>query len=107
MGGYVYLIGDTDNGHYKIGVTKKEVEKRLKRLQTGNSNSLSIISTFYYSYPFRLETMLHNFFREKRINGEWFILDNDDIFNFNSICVTLSERINGLLENPFFSKNIR
>ena len=42
MGGYIYLIEDRNNNTYKIGVTKSDPEKRLKKLQTGNSSKLEI-----------------------------------------------------------------
>ena len=59
--GYVYLIEDIDNNRYKIGVTKN-LKRRLKNLQTGNSNQIKLIDSFETEYPFRLETMLHNRF---------------------------------------------
>jgi predicted GIY-YIG superfamily endonuclease len=40
--GYVYLIEDIDSGTYKIGVTKSDPQRRLNKLQTGNSCKLSI-----------------------------------------------------------------
>ena len=40
--GYIYLIEDRNNNTYKIGVTKRDPEKRLKKLQTGNSSELKI-----------------------------------------------------------------
>lgn len=105
--GYVYLIEDNNNQTYKIGVTKNLVYNRLKKLQTGNSNKLNIISYFYSEYPFRLEKMLHNYFKEKRTNGEWFNLNNVDIICFSDLCNKYTNYINCLLENPFFNKNIR
>ena len=42
MKGNVYLIYDETNEKYKIGVTKNDVNKRLKKLQTGNSSVLRI-----------------------------------------------------------------
>ena len=42
MGGYVYLIADRNNNTYKIGVTKSDPIKRLKKLQTGNSSELEL-----------------------------------------------------------------
>ena len=40
--GCVYLIYDKNNNSYKIGVTKGDPNKRLKKLQTGNSCELEI-----------------------------------------------------------------
>lgn len=34
-----------------------------------------MVTNIYCEYPFRLETMLHNKFNNKRANGEWFYLE--------------------------------
>ena len=41
--GIVYLIYDSSQNLYKIGVTRGTGEKRLKQLQTGNASELQII----------------------------------------------------------------
>ena len=63
--GWVYLIGERENkGKYKIGSTRwKDVNNRLKQLQTGNSSELFIKDSFETSHPFKLEQMLHNRFK--------------------------------------------
>ena len=72
--GYVYLIGEMDNkGRYKIGSTKaKDVNKRLKQLQTGNSSELFIKESYETEHPFKLEKMLHNHGKSAIPIGEWF-----------------------------------
>ena len=58
--GYVYLIGSVDDKkRFKIGVTRGEVEKRLKKLQTGNPEQLYVRHKYKTSSPFKLEKMLH------------------------------------------------
>ena len=42
---YIYIITDGDN-NFKIGLTKRDPEKRLKQLQTGHPKTLSIFSYF-------------------------------------------------------------
>lgn len=44
--GYIYLIRNRENLTYKIGVTKNDPEKRVKQLQTGNSDELDLLYTF-------------------------------------------------------------
>ena len=68
---FVYLIGENGNeGSYKIGSTRsKDIRKRLKQLQTGNSNSLFIKSFFETDYPFKVEKMLHA--RYKQMTGTY------------------------------------
>lgn len=106
MGGYVYLICDPANDTYKIGVTRNLKSNRLKKLQTGNSTELHIVSVYYHDYPFRLEKMLHLHFRDKQALNEWYYLDLQDTTNFKDTCDMLSKRIKSLEDNPFFMKNI-
>ncbi len=107
MGGYVYLICDPVQETYKIGVTRNLAQKRLKHLQTGNSSELHIIYSIYTNYPFRMETLLHTKFRNKKATGEWFYLDSDDIKNFQKTCEETIELIELMKDNPFFGKNLK
>ena len=102
--GWVYLIGESDiPNHYKIGSTKgKDVNKRLKQLQTGNSSPLFIKKSFETSKPFKLEKMLHNHFKSCNMINEWFELDRQSVINFKTICEYYQNIINSLKENPFF-----
>jgi hypothetical protein len=105
--GYVYLICDASNELFKIGVTKSSIEKRIKKLQTGNSTELFVSNYHETYYPFCIETMLHNLFSDKRVLNEWFELSNDDINSFSETCDKLEKRIEVLKENPFFAKNLK
>lgn len=107
MGGYVYLICDPGQDTYKIGVTRDLAQKRLKRLQTGNASELHIIHSVYATYPFRLETILHNKFKHKRATGEWFYLNQDDIKNFEQTCTEAINLIELMKDNPFFGKDLK
>ena len=102
--GYIYLIGEIGNeNRYKIGSTRsKDINKRLKQLQTGNSEELYIKESFETSHPFKLETMLHNRFKTSNLIGEWFELSNEDVRDFKGVCENLQSIIDSLKDNPFF-----
>ena len=102
--GYVYLIGEIDNkGRYKIGSTKaKDVNKRLKQLQTGNSSELFIKESYETEHPFKLEKMLHNHFKSSNLIGEWFELSESDTEAFMGICEEKEKTIKALKDNPFY-----
>ena len=102
--GYVYLIGETNNnGRYKIGSTRaKDVNRRLKQLQTGNASELYIKEAFETEQPFKLEKMLHNHFKYKNLSGEWFGLSEADTEAFRSICEEKMKIIDSLKDNPFY-----
>lgn len=104
---YIYLIRNIDDNTYKIGVTKNDPKKRLKQLQTGNSSQLSLINFFQTQYPYRLETMLHNYFKLNNCIGEWYILNNEQVNKFEDICKLLQSNIISLLNNPFFNKKLK
>jgi len=80
----VYLIS-TDDG-CKIGFTKRKVEDRIKEFKTGNSNDFKIISVFKSEYGTKIEKILHNKYKTKKIKGEWFLLEKEDIDNFINEC---------------------
>ena len=102
--GYVYLIGETNNhGRYKIGSARaKDVNHRLKQLQTGNASELYIKEAFETEHPFKLEKMLHNHFKYKNLNGEWFELSEADTEAFKGICEEKMKVIDSLKDNPFY-----
>lgn len=105
--GYIYLICDPSQNTYKIGVTRNLVQNRIKKLQTGNSSELHIVYTIPTDFPFRLETLLHNKFKDKQVYGEWFSLTDEDVKNFKSTCNNLIDIMTSMENNPYFMKNIK
>ncbi len=77
---YVYLMKDTTNGYYKIGISNKP-EYREKTLQ---SEKPTIELLTCKKYPTRkiaeaIESALHSAYSQQRIRGEWFKLDDVDV----------------------------
>lgn len=103
-GGYVYLIHEEGNEDlYKIGVTRsKDINKRLKSLQTGNGKKLILKDYFWTDKPFKMEMMFHNKYSLVQEEGEWFALNEDDIKSFQDNCKLYQRNINALKDNPFF-----
>lgn len=108
MEGYVYLLTSTDiNGEisYKIGITKNDIKKRIKQLQTGNPNEITLHSFYKTKHYKLLEKWLHRKFNTKKteMHNEWFFLNIEDVNNFNTICEDYNNTIDYLKkENPFF-----
>ncbi|MFG0217269.1 GIY-YIG nuclease family protein [Brevibacillus porteri] len=71
---YVYFIQEQNNGPIKIGIADN-VNKRLKELQTGNSDELSILH--WTTGGRALESFLHEKFSEIKKLGEWFWPDKE------------------------------
>ena len=85
---FVYLMYDSSNGYYKIGISNQP-EYREKTLQSEKPTIEKICAK---AFPNRaiaraIESALHKTYESKRIRGEWFSLDIDDI---KSIISTLN-----------------
>lgn len=103
MNGYVYLLKCCDT--YKIGVGKN-VEKRIKQLQTGNADIIYEVNKFPSNYPYKIEKVLHKRYNINNVEGEWFYLTNEQIESFMEDCKILEENFKMLekSENPYFKK---
>lgn len=102
--GYIYLIGEVGNpNRYKIGLTRdKEIEKRLKKLQTGSSEELYIRYIFKSNHVTKLEKMLHRHYSSVHEINEWFNISDEDAKDFINICKKYQNIIDSLEDNPFF-----
>lgn len=74
---HVYLIR-ASNGVVKIGKTRN-LAQRLKDLNTASPLDLELLGSVYYALGDQLELELHAQYADKRIKGEWFDLNEDDI----------------------------
>lgn len=83
---YVYLMHDLKNNFYKIGISNSPAY-REKTLQSEKPTIVLIRSK---RFPKRkiaeiLEKTLHNSYINKRIRGEWFALDMEDVNDISQI----------------------
>lgn len=81
--GIVYLLG-CDEGYHKIGLTK-DLTKRLDQLGTIPPFEFEVLSTFPADDCCAAELELHDFYRDKRVRGEWFKLAEEDIAYISKI----------------------
>lgn len=77
---YVYLMKDTSNGYYKIGISNTP-EYRERTLQ---SEKPSIEMIACKKFPTRkiaesIESALHTSYSQQRLRGEWFNLTDADV----------------------------
>lgn len=75
---YVYCIATIDKTEFKLGYTKN-VQNRLRQLQTGNEKTLVVHRQLKVINGRKAEKYLHEIFAAKRKRGEWFILDETDL----------------------------
>jgi hypothetical protein len=108
--GYVYLLStvtpDGLNEQYKIGVTKNNILKRIKILQTGNSEIINLINYYETENYFKVEKSMHRLYASQKSlsNNEWFTLENEHVLSFLSECKKIDEMISFMLENNHFYK---
>jgi len=107
MKGKVYLIIDWGSHpiKYKIGITKNDVDKRLKQLQTGSSSELVLLQVYESENYRKIEGTLHRGFKHYSTDGgkEWFELPDEIALNFLKECEQIDNNIKMLKEsgNPF------
>lgn len=81
--GYVYLM--TNGKDYKIGLTGSEPKDRMKQLQTGSSEKISLTAYTICRDMNTLEAELHTLFSSRRKAGEWFALSEDNLHHIYSV----------------------
>lgn len=82
---FIYLISNNNNS-IKIGHSKNPL-KRIKQLQTGNDNKLTLLLVCYADIY--LEKRLHKMFLFHKKYGEWFTVSTEQL---NFIIQYLLER---------------
>jgi hypothetical protein len=84
---YLYLIKCQQ--YYKIGVAN-DVQSRLAQLSTGNPFELEPVTVCGFDNASAVEAVLHQRFESRRVRGEWFDLDSEDLIVFDKIILLLN-----------------
>lgn len=100
MSKYVYIIKAGQN--FKIGKTNN-LEKRIKTIQTGNSNKIKLIRSYAIQDADLLERYLHVKFNRFKVRGEWFSkIDISFIDNIMSNNDTISRFIEDMRRQEIY-----
>ena len=80
---FIYIVRCGKQNLFKIGISKN-VDKRLKQLQTGNPHKLKCIFRIesLEIKAAKIEATIHQFFKEankKHVLNEWFNLTDDEV----------------------------
>lgn len=98
--GEIYFIRERDrtdgrhSSYVKIGLVKstdRNSEERLSDHQTGNPRDLVLHHVVQTPSPYWVERGLHHRLGRKRVRGEWFILDPDELTE----SISLAEQLAG------------
>lgn len=76
---FVYLIHAIGTDYYKIGRTSKTPEKRMRGMQTGCPHELEVVDSLKTEYAEEKEERLHARYSDKREQGEWFSLSDEEV----------------------------
>jgi len=95
------MIDDNGNEFHKIGVTKRDINKRIAELQTGNSNKINLLRLYESKNYLKIEKWLHRKYSTSKTEAknEWRNLTDEQVFSFISDCKEIDGTINFLLEN--------
>jgi len=81
MAGYVYLLKSGES--YKIGHARN-VTNRMLQIKPAMPHEVVLVDSIYTEDRYELEASMHEFFADKRLNGEWFNLSDSDVEMFKS-----------------------
>lgn len=103
--GYVYLMvgfGENDE-KYKIGISTKNPEKRVKQLQTGSSDKIDLLRQYKSPFYKKIENFLHRKYNLYKCEGgsEWFKLPDEEALKFLDECKKIEKIFKSLNDNPF------
>jgi hypothetical protein len=108
----IYLLKDNDNGLIKIGSSvnplRRYNEITNQTISVNGSSENRNYKLFWYSEPTirKIETELHNLFKNNRFEGEWFTLTDLDISKIKSMVEkTYVQRTENINENININKN--
>ncbi len=94
---YIYAIGTTGN-RQKIGFSSNP-DKRVKTLQTGNAEPLTVHYCFEVSESVaaKFEKHIHREYNHRRIKGEWFNMSPDEVITMMQYQEIMKDTISGKL----------
>lgn len=103
----VYLICAEVQGKrlYKIGFTRRTIEKRINDFRTGNGAEFYIVDSFQSKWGTKIEARLKRMYKTYCISGEWFDLPDSEILEFRNICISLHANIDLLMTNNTYIIN--
>lgn len=80
---HLYLVR-AENGFHKIGITQ-DLSTRVGALQTSGPHRVDLIHSILHEEADNLERHLHKKFADRRVNGEWFHLEDEDVQYIKSL----------------------
>lgn len=93
---FVYILNAQGTNLFKIGITTRTTAKRIKNLQTGNSNKIVEVYKHESDYANIIERCLHRHYAHLRQTGEWFNFDDISIEEVKTKLHTFEEVVKSI-----------
>ena len=77
----VYFFRETGRPYVKIGMSKNDIQERFKSFKTYAPLGAYIVGYIKTNDSLSLEKKIHEKYKEKRLQGEFFNLTDDEIYN--------------------------
>lgn len=77
--GWIYVVGSHKERLYKIGLTRRGPDERLNEFRPNLPFKTKLICAIRSTDVYTDEAVFHSAFSDKRTNGEWFKLDDEDL----------------------------
>jgi len=74
-------------------------------MKTGNSGNLNLVSSFESKWGTKIEAHLHRRFKEKKVSGEWFDLEDEDVLTFELWCQEWHNVLEDITNNSTWVQN--
>ena len=84
--GFVYVVKELTGKYYKIGRTV-DPSDRIKTFEVKLPMRVEYVLLLPTDDMYKLESSLHTLYASKHVNGEWFVLNANDINNMRNMFV--------------------
>ncbi len=80
--GFVYLL--KSGVYYKIGKAN-DIKKRLSQIKLQLPFDVELVHAIEAFHPLKVEQHWHKRFNQRRRNGEWFVLTEEEVAEFKQV----------------------
>lgn len=99
--GYVYFLKEYGNQTVKIGKTNNPYDRILKAFGVKFPNRIELLYLLRSNEPLVTERLFHQQFKSKHVDGEWFMLEPEDMewIRAADYPISIYKSMQGILDN--------
>jgi uncharacterized protein YlzI (FlbEa/FlbD family) len=84
---------ETNEKPYKIGITRKSVDDRYYGLGLKMPGKFKTLFAYEYDDCAKAEQLIHGILKNKRVNGEWFNLNQKELDHIKATCELMAGKL--------------